>query len=239
MKALRILPFVLCGACGGGGSGDDVPPVDAPPGTPDATMLDIAVCDPGAGPFSLTIDNEFFPLAVGGRSVFDGDEGGTAVHLEITVLDETEDVAGVTTRVVEERESEDGELVEVSRNFFVQAPDGTVCYFGEDVDIYEGGVIVSHESAWRAGNGNAPGIMMPTSPAIGTAYSQEVAPGVAQDMAEIVALGETLDVPAGSFTDTVRTHEWSPLEPGTNESKWYVSGIGLAVDAALRLTSHQ
>jgi hypothetical protein len=202
-------------------------------------MLSVAVCDPGAGPFSLTIDNEFFPLAVGGQLVLDGDDAGTAVHLEITVLNETEDVAGVTTRVVEERESEDGEIIEISRNFFVQAPDGTVCYYGEDVDIYEGGVIVSHDGAWRAGGGNLPGIMMPPTPTIGTAYAQEVAPGIAEDMAEIAALGETLEVPAGTFTDTVRTREWTPLEPGSIGTKWYVSGIGLAVDANVRLTSHQ
>ena len=51
------------------------------------------------------------------------------------MLDDTEVVAGIETRVVEEKEWEDGEVIEVSRNFFVQAPDGTVCYYGEDVDM--------------------------------------------------------------------------------------------------------
>jgi hypothetical protein len=66
----------------------------------------------------------------------------------------------VTTRVVEEIEWEDsipfgtidaGEaLIERSLNYFAQTQDGTVCYFGEAVDIYENGVVVSHEGAWRA-----------------------------------------------------------------------------------------
>jgi hypothetical protein len=102
--------------------------------------LDISVCDPGAGPFSLTIDNPFMPLTVGKVSVLEGNEGSTAVHLGITVLNEKEIITGVETRVVEERETHDGVLVEVSRNFFVQSPDGTVCYFGEDVDMYDGKV---------------------------------------------------------------------------------------------------
>lgn len=224
------LAFVLPGAaCGNNGGSSNLPD----------GSISVAVCDPDAGPFSLTIDNEFFPLPVGHQLVLDGDDGGAALHLEITVLDETEVVAGVTTRVVEERESEDGELVEISRNFFAQAPDGTVCYFGEDVDIYEGGEIVSHDGAWRAGGDNRPGIIMPAAPAVGDTYFQEVAPGVAEDHAEVVALGEPITVPAGTFDDTLETREGTPLEPGHFDTKVYVSGIGLVVDAAARLSSYQ
>ena len=120
--------------------------------------LDLSICDPAAGPFSLKITNPYFPLAKGSVSVLKGVEDGTELRLRITVLDETEVVAGVKTRVVEERAWEDGELHEVARNFFVQAPDGTVCYYGEDVNFYENGQVVSHEGAWRAGEGdNRPG----------------------------------------------------------------------------------
>ena len=37
--------------------------------------------------------------------------------LTFTVLNETEMVDGIETRVIEEREFDDGELIEVSRNF--------------------------------------------------------------------------------------------------------------------------
>ena len=141
--------------------------------------LDIGICDPAAGPFSLQITNPYFPFPSGSVSVLKGVEDGTKLRLRITVLDETEVVAGVTTRVVEEKEWEDGQVIEISRNFFVQAPDGTVCYYGEDVDIYENGQVVSHEGAWRAGEGdNRPGIIMPANPAVGMTYAQEVAPGI-------------------------------------------------------------
>jgi hypothetical protein len=65
-------------------------------------------------------------MPVGLLHVLTGVDEGVARRLEIRVLDQTELVAGVTTRVLEERDFEAGELVEVSRNFFVQAPDGTV-----------------------------------------------------------------------------------------------------------------
>src|ERR671915_1953503 len=94
------------------------------------TSLDISVCDPANEPFSLTIDNEFLPLAVGTVQVLED----SVSKVQISVLDQTEMVAGVKTRVVEEREWEDSKLTEVSRNFFVQACDGIVCYYGEEID---------------------------------------------------------------------------------------------------------
>ena len=54
--------------------------------------------------------------------------------------------------MVEERETEDGELVEVSRNFFAICEEtNSVFYFGEEVDDDEDGEIVGHEGAWLAG----------------------------------------------------------------------------------------
>jgi hypothetical protein len=200
--------------------------------------LDIGVCDPNKGPFSLTIDNPFFPEEVGRTLVLDGSENGAMVHLEITALDQTETIAGVTTRVVQERETHDNELVEISRNFFAQAPNGTVCYFGEDVDLFQGGVIVGHEGQWRAGGGNRPGIIMPPNPTVGLIYQQEDAPGLAEDRAKITQMGQTMSVPAGTFSDTIKTRECTPLESGSNESKAYAAGVGLIEDAHLELTSH-
>ncbi|MEW6443518.1 MAG: hypothetical protein AB1640_21470 [bacterium] len=201
--------------------------------------LDISVCDPAAGPFSLTIDNEFFPLEAGAQSVLEGeDDEGVVIRVEIDVLDETEDVAGVTTRVVRETEYEDGEVVEISRNWFAQAPDGTVCYFGEDVDIYEGGQVVSHQGAWRAGENEAQaGIIMPGSPQVGDVFEQERAPGVAEDSSEILAFGEAITVPAGPFDDTLTTEDCDPIG-GSTDRKVYVRGIGLAIDADAELISY-
>lgn len=200
------------------------------------TNVSIAVCDPEAGPFSLNINNPFFPVVVDSQSMLEGvDDEGATILLIITVLDETEVVADVTTRVLEEMELVDDELIEVSRNFFAQAPDGTVCYFGEEVDIFEDGVIVSHEGAWRADEpGNQPGIIMLANPVVGDIYSQEDAPEVAEDQAEVQALGETIVVPAGTFNDTLRTEDCNRLD-GTTDTKVFVRDIGLAIDQDVQL----
>ncbi|HKY59645.1 MAG TPA: hypothetical protein VJP59_01420 [Gemmatimonadota bacterium] len=197
--------------------------------------LDLAVCAPTNEGFSLSSTNPYFPMEVGSEWVLEGGDE----RVVVTVLDETETVAGVTTRVVEEREFEDGELKEVSRNFFAQASDGTVCYFGEDVDNYKDGVVVSHESEWRADNpGSRPGIIMPGDPRPGLKFVMEVAPGAAGDEGEIVEVGETITVPAGTFTGAIRLEEFDPQDD-EREDKVYAKGVGILIDEDLELVSHR
>lgn len=94
----------------------------------------------------------FFSLEPGFQLIPEGEEDGVDIGLTITVLNKTKTIDGIKTRVVEERETHDGELVEVSRNYFaICNRDNSVVYFGEDVDFYEDGVIVGHEGSWRAG----------------------------------------------------------------------------------------
>jgi hypothetical protein len=194
------------------------------------------VCDPGQGGFTPTSTNPYFPIQVGSQWQYEGVEDDELIELRITILDVTEVVAGVTTQVLEERETADGELTEISRNFFAQAGDGTVCYFGEDVDIYEDGEIVSHDGAWRADEpGNGPGIFMPAAPTPGMKYLIEVAPGVAEDQATIVGQGP-VTVPAGTFTTTIRLREFNPLD-GDKGYKVHAAGVGLVVDDILKLVS--
>lgn len=235
LAALMLLaPLTMAPECEVGDDDDDEEEEEGR-GPTYAAMED--VCALNQGPFSTTIDNPWFPLPVGKVSRLEGVEGTVQLAVLITVLDETVDVGGVQARVVEERETEDGELVEVSRNFFAQAPDGTVCYFGEDVDIYEAGNVVAHDGAWRAGGDNRPGIIMPANPKPGMSYAQEIAPGVAEDHADHIAQGETITVTAGTFTETLRTREWTPLEPNETSIKAYAQGVGLIVDDSIVLVS--
>ena len=186
--------------------------------------------------FSSTGRNPYFVLEPGFRIVLEGEEEGVVKRVVITVLDETKVVDGVETRVVRERETEDGELVEISRNYFaICNRDNSVLYFGEDVDIYEDGVVVSHDGSWLAGvNGARPGIIMPGTVLVGARYFQEVAPGVAEDRAEISSVTAVVQTPAGTFEHCVRTRETTPLEPGVS-LKWYAPRIGLVRDGELRL----
>lgn len=181
--------------------------------------------------------NAFFILEPGYQLVLAGDEGGRKTEVTITTLNETQDIAGVPTRVVEERETADGKLVEVSRNFYViGANTRNACYFGEDVDMYGEDGKVTHEGAWREGNGGAKhGVMLPGAIKIGERYYQEKAPGLAQDRAENVSTNQTVKTPGGTFKHCLKVRETTPLEPGNIEYKLYAPDIGLVQDGDLKL----
>lgn len=218
----------LTAACGGNAA------VEALEGT---TKLDVSICAPSGGPFTLEITNPYLPLPTGLQAVLEGPDGSRRGRVQITVLDEIEVVAGVETRVVEEREWLDDELVEVSRNYFVQASDGSVCYYGEEVDDYKNGELTGHGGAWRVGeNGALPGVLMPGDPVVGMSHAQEVAPGVAEDAAIIKEIGVPFTVPGGVFDDTLVTQDVDPLGGGV-DPKRYARGVGLIVDERLVLTS--
>ena len=152
--------------------------------------------------------------------------------LTVTVLDQTRVVDGVSTRVVEERETKGGKVAEVSRNYFAIEPStNDLYYFGEEVDIYKNGKVAGHTGAWLAGvNGARFGLMIPGKPRVGDRFYQEIAPKVAMDRAEIMSITEEIKVPSGTFRNCLRTRESSDLEMGS-EAKWYAPGVGLVRDA--------
>jgi hypothetical protein len=187
--------------------------------------------------------NNYFILEPGFILVLEGTSGlfgSTDVKLEITVLDETKEIDGIITRVVEEREWKDNELYEVARNFFViDNETKDVFYFGEEVDFYNDGKIVNHKGAWLAGEDDArPGLIMPGNPVEGMKYYQELAEGVAMDRAEIISLNEEIKTPAGLFKNCLKTKEGTSLNLLEKEYKAYASGIGLIQDENMYLVSH-
>ena len=176
--------------------------------------------------------NRYFILEPGYQMVLEG--GGT--QLIITVLNETKMVDGVETRVVEERETKNGQLIEVARNYFaISKRTNDVFYFGEDVDMYKDGKVMNHDGSWLSGvNGGKFGLMMPGRPLINASYYQEVVPNVAMDRATIMSTTEIVKTPAGEFTNCLKMKETTPLERLT-EYKYYAPGIGMVSDGKMSL----
>ncbi len=168
------------------------------------------------------IDNRYFPLKPGTTFIYEGTKGGQAQRDVITVTHATKRILGVDTVVVRDRVTEEGELIELTFDWFAQDKYGNVWYFGEDSKEYENGVVVSTEGSWEAGvNGGQPGIAMEGHPKVGVSYRQEFAPGVAEDMAKVLSLTKSVSVPYGSFEHVLLTKEWTPLDPGVVEHKYY------------------
>jgi hypothetical protein len=189
--------------------------------------------------FSNKGRNAYFSLNPGDRLVLsDGSES-----VEITVLKDRRRIhfttadgkkISVSTRVVEELHTENGAVVEISRNFFARCKEtNDIFYFGEDV------FPASIGGAWLAGvDGALPGIIMPGTFLLGSRYFQEIAPQVALDRAEHVRMGLEITVrttPEKTFKDCVEVRETTPLEPGSQSIKRYCPGVGLVFDDGLEL----
>ncbi|MBZ5582634.1 MAG: hypothetical protein LAQ30_10610 [Acidobacteriia bacterium] len=177
--------------------------------------------------------NPYFILTPGYRLSFQHGKAADAV----TVLDRTKTIDGVECRVVEDRETSGGQLVELTYDYYaIDSATNDVYYMGEDVDVYKNGKVVGHEGAWLSGGKGAKfGLMMPAMPRPGQRFYQEQAPGVGMDRAEIVSVGESVSTPAGKFEKCVHVLETSALEKGLADHKWYAPGVGLVKDGEMVL----
>ena len=180
--------------------------------------------------------NPYFYLRPGYQHILQGVENRDTVRVVVTVLNETKKIDDVETRIVEERESVNGKLVEVSRNYVAMCKEsGSIFYFGEDVDVYRDTQVVSHSGSWLAEGNNKPGILMPGMPMLGARYYQEIARDIAMDRAEIISMSDTVVTPVATFTDVLKVLETTPYEPGSRSYKYYAPEVGLVKDGNLVL----
>jgi hypothetical protein len=185
--------------------------------------------------FVSVIDNPYFPLTPGTTFTYEAEtEDGRETDV-VTVTHDTKEILGVTCTVVRDTATLDDVIEEDTFDWYAQDKEGNVWYFGEFTTQFENGVPVGHEGSWEAGvDGAQPGIIMPADPQSGDSYRQEFLAGVAEDMAKVLRLNASVSVPYGDFENCLETKEWSPLEPGVIEHKFYARGIGLVLVEELK-----
>jgi len=203
--------------------------------------------NPGDTPYDLVIDpgdfrttditgNDFFPITVGKRYVYEGeDEDGNAVRVTEEYTSTTKVIMGVTCVVVHAREYVNDELIEDTEDWYAQDVKGNVWYFGEATQEIENGAVVSTGGSWESGvDGALPGIIMLNDPIVGMWYRQEFYEGEAEDVAQVLSLKETLSVSFGSYSNCLQVAEWNLLEPGVVEHKIYAKEVGLLKAIAVK-----
>jgi len=186
--------------------------------------------------FTVRIDNPFFPLPPGVTFIYRGRKEMSKERDLFAVTDRTIVIAGVTCRVVHDRVFLRGVLQENTFDYFAQDRDGNVWYFGEDTEeLDRHGNVVSTEGTWRAGmNGARPGVIMEAHPQVNDHYFQELAAPLAQDEATVLSLHETAAVPLAKFRNCLLTKEFTQLEPGNVEHKFYARGIGFVLSVVVK-----
>ncbi|MEO5884654.1 MAG: hypothetical protein ABIQ58_03965 [Candidatus Limnocylindrales bacterium] len=186
--------------------------------------------DLGTPTFSnpAAVTNPLFPKSTQTQVVQLGVEAGDQLRFEVTQLAETRFIRWngqwIQTRVTHFVAYTNGRLVEVALDFYAQADDGAVWYFGEEVDNYEDGVLANHDGTWLAGRDGPPGMIMPAQPKVGDVYRPEnIAPLVFEE-ATVTAVGLTVDGPRGPITGAIRIQ--AALLDGSVEEKIYAPGYG-------------
>src|SRR5689334_5069883 len=183
---------------------------------------------PSPGNFVARVDNPWFPLTPGTTFVYRGVKDGKSARDVVTVTHSTKRIQGVRCTAVADRLYLAGRLEERTTDWYAQDRRGNVWYFGESTaELDPSGDVTSTEGSWQAGrHGAQAGIYMTARPAVGQSRRQEYYKGHADDHFAVVSLSAHVSVPYTASNRALLTKEWTPLEPGTLDHKYYVRGIG-------------
>jgi len=148
----------------------------------------------------------------------------------------TRTIEGVRATAVSDRLFIEGRLEQRTTDWYAQDRAGNVWYLGEATEeLDRAGHVTNREGTWLAGmHGAKPGIYMPAHPAVGATGRQEFLKGRAEDHFRVVALGVPVSTPGAASERALLTEEWTPLEPGVLDHKFYVRGIGTVLEQTVR-----
>jgi hypothetical protein len=232
---------LLVGACGGdsdsgSGSGSVLQPSRAQlaasglaklPVAPESERVDVAAPS-FSDPTSVT--NPLFPISDLHSAILNGRVEGKPFHTETTLLPETRTIEGPSGEPVETLVSQytaflDGRIEEVALDFYAQADDGSVWYFGEDVFNYnEDGVIADTEGTWLAGKEGPAAMIMPAEPQVGDVNRPENIPGLVFEEVRVKTVDKTVDGPRGPVGGAMVGEELH--DDGTFSDKVFAPGYG-------------
>lgn len=199
---------------------------------------------------NLTNPNPYFPLGIGNRWEF-----LSATEKDVVlVTSATKLIDDVRCIVVHDEVSVNGVVTEATNDWFAQAKDGNVWYCGEETAEFETftgdrprkAELVNIDGSFKAGrDGDKPGIIFQANPRPGQTYIEESSLGNAEDGTQVSVVDYSfgkypnLDklVPPGLArllckNDCVVTRNFSLLEPGSFERKYYAPGIGVFLETA-------
>src|SRR4051794_26260519 len=202
-----------------------------------ATSVTLGVAATPAAAFTARVTNPYFPLLKGMTWEYHGVKDGRRMVDLVRVTGRVRRIEGVPCAVVADWTWLDGKLAERTTDWYTQDRHGTVWYYGErTAELDRRGRVTTREGSWRSGAAGArAGVFMPGPPRGGKAYAQEHYRGHAEAHFRIVDRHASVTVPYGSFAGhALRTREWTPLEPGVRDGKWYVNGIGVVRETTLR-----
>jgi hypothetical protein len=244
LLGLGLVVALAAGACGGSG-----PPPSRKKPPPAATLPAGPACirpENGSGCLQLapgdrrvdltrpsfsnptSITNPLHPSSRLAQVLYGGQVDGKPLRTEFSLLPGTKTVAWdgqqVETVVLQYLNFLDGRIEEVALDWFAQADDGAVWYFGEDVFNYADGAVADTKGTWIAGRNGPPAMIMPASPRVGNVYRSENMPEVVFEEVTVKSVGQTVPGPSGPVGGAITASELH--FDGTREDKVFAPGYG-------------
>jgi hypothetical protein len=182
--------------------------------------------------FSARVDNPWYPLEPGSTYVYQGVKDGEPSREVMTVTRRTRVIDEAPCAVIRDLLYLRGRLEERTTDWYSQDAKGNVWYFGEKTaELDKTGRVISTAGSWASGVGGArAGIFMFAHPTPGRWARQEYYKGQAEDHFKVLSTQVSVTVPYISTTHAMLTKEWTPLEPGVIDHKYYVRGIGTVLE---------
>lgn len=184
--------------------------------------------------FVRGITNPYTPFPPGAFRVYEKRTAEGVERIRVEVLPETRVIQGVTVTTLRDTVTLNGVLIEDTKDWLAQDRQGNVWYFGEIVQNFENGLLANLDGSFESGqNGAKAGFWSKAMPQIGEVFRQEWALGNAEDIVEVVSLDARDTVVPFSQNGTgpvLKTRDTTPLSPGAVEYKYYVPGIGFALE---------
>jgi len=179
-----------------------------------------------SNPTSIT--NPLHPSSKIAQVIYGGQVDDKPFRTEFTRLSDTKTISWngqpVKTVIMQYVAYSDGRIQEIALDWFAQADDGAVWYFGEDVSDYEDGVVQTHEGTWQAGRDGPAAMIMPANPKVGDAYRSENIPGKVFEEVTVKSVGQTVSGPSGPVSGALTASELHM--DGKREDKIFAPGYG-------------
>lgn len=151
------------------------------------------------------INNPLFPVSTVDQTLLVGHIGPAAFRVSYTLLPGTTPITWkgqtIQTRTVQYVAYEDRHIVEYALDWYAQADDGSVWYFGEDVFSYEDGALASRDGTWLVERDGPLAMIMPAKPEVGNVYRVENIPARVFEEVTVTDIATTLEGPSGQITN--------------------------------------
>jgi hypothetical protein len=209
LVALALAASAMGGCGGSGGKRADTAAIPQPPlaELPGFVRRQLAPpnrrVDLRAPTFSHPTDvtNPLFPVSRQASVLLLGRLDGRPLRTEVTLLPETRGFEWrgqqVRTLVSQYVAYVGHEINQVALDYYAQADDGSVWYFGEDASNFRHGSIQQTHETWLEGRDGPPTMIMPAHPRLGDVYRVENLPGLVFEEVTVKAVDKTLRGPLG------------------------------------------